>query len=146
MKANQSFRNNEEAVSPVIGVILMVAITVILAVVVFALVSKLSQQDSNSKPKVNVSSEDANGAGGQFTVLSIANNPNGGMAWANISFTGSASCTKTNVGSGTTSSLQGANVIAGDIIGCTANGSWNMIYTSTGSTGIVVAKGSFPSS
>ncbi len=41
MKANQNFRTEEEAVSPVIGVILMVAITVVLAAVVFVLVSDL---------------------------------------------------------------------------------------------------------
>ncbi|MHB1261282.1 MAG: type IV pilin N-terminal domain-containing protein [Thermoplasmatota archaeon] len=42
-KANQSFKQNEEAVSPVIGVILMVAITVVLAAVVFVLVSNLGK-------------------------------------------------------------------------------------------------------
>ncbi len=39
VKANQSLRSQEEAVSPVIGVILMVAITVVLAAVVFVMVS-----------------------------------------------------------------------------------------------------------
>ena len=38
MKANQKFSKDEEAVSPVIGVILMVAITVILAAVIAAFV------------------------------------------------------------------------------------------------------------
>ena len=37
-KANQKFKESEEAVSPVIGVILMVAITVILAAVIAAFV------------------------------------------------------------------------------------------------------------
>lgn len=41
MKANRNFREADEAVSPVIGVILMVAITVVLAAVVFVLVSDL---------------------------------------------------------------------------------------------------------
>jgi archaeal type IV pilus assembly protein PilA len=49
MKANQAFRSEEEAVSPVIGVILMVAITVVLAAVVFVLVQNLSQ-GGESKP------------------------------------------------------------------------------------------------
>ena len=40
-KANQKFRENEEAVSPVIGVILMVAITVILAAVIATFVFKI---------------------------------------------------------------------------------------------------------
>ncbi|MDI6888644.1 MAG: type IV pilin N-terminal domain-containing protein [Methanocellales archaeon] len=38
MKANRKFRANEDAVSPVIGVILMVAITVILAAIIAAFV------------------------------------------------------------------------------------------------------------
>jgi len=38
MKANRKFTKNDEAVSPVIGVILMVAITVILAAVIAAFV------------------------------------------------------------------------------------------------------------
>lgn len=42
-KANQKFVQADEAVSPVIGVILMVAITVVLAAVVFVLVSNLSK-------------------------------------------------------------------------------------------------------
>ncbi len=41
MKANQQFKMEDDAVSPVIGVILMVAITVVLAAVVFVLVSDL---------------------------------------------------------------------------------------------------------
>ncbi|MDW7777258.1 MAG: type IV pilin N-terminal domain-containing protein [Methanosarcinales archaeon] len=48
MKANQKFTRDEDAVSPVIGVILMVAITVILAAVIAAFVfgmgSSLSKQ------------------------------------------------------------------------------------------------------
>src|SRR5687767_3704005 len=41
MKANQTYKADEEAVSPVVGVILMVAITVVLAAVVFVLVNQL---------------------------------------------------------------------------------------------------------
>lgn len=42
MKANQAFTRSEDAVSPVIGVILMVAITVVLAAVVFVLVGSVN--------------------------------------------------------------------------------------------------------
>ena len=42
MKANRKFSKDEEAVSPVIGVILMVAITVILAAVIAAFVFGMS--------------------------------------------------------------------------------------------------------
>ncbi|MEA3166828.1 MAG: Archaeal Type pilin, N-terminal [Thermoplasmata archaeon] len=47
-KANQAFKQNDEAVSPVIGVILMVAITVVLAAVVFVLVSNLGKGSSST--------------------------------------------------------------------------------------------------
>lgn len=47
-KANQKFVQADEAVSPVIGVILMVAITVVLAAVVFVLVSNLSKTSSKA--------------------------------------------------------------------------------------------------
>lgn len=48
-KANQKFVQADEAVSPVIGVILMVAITVVLAAVVFVLVSNLSKTSDKSE-------------------------------------------------------------------------------------------------
>ncbi len=58
MKANQSFRNADEAVSPVIGVILMVAITVVLAAVVFVLVSDLGG-DNSSAPAISFTKDDS---------------------------------------------------------------------------------------
>ena len=51
-KANQAFKQNDEAVSPVIGVILMVAITVVLAAVVFVLVSNLGE-GSEAAPNIS---------------------------------------------------------------------------------------------
>src|ERR1051326_867001 len=60
MKANQAFKANDEAVSPVIGVILMVAITVVLAAVVFVLVTKLSNNNSSSAPTMSISVDDVN--------------------------------------------------------------------------------------
>jgi flagellin-like protein len=57
-KANQTLKQNDEAVSPVIGVILMVAITVVLAAVVFVLVSNLGKT-SNTAPTFVVSRDDA---------------------------------------------------------------------------------------
>ncbi len=61
MKANQAFRNADEAVSPVIGVILMVAITVVLAAVVFVLVSNLSKtSDKGEDAQATISSPASN--------------------------------------------------------------------------------------
>lgn len=56
-KANQKFVQADEAVSPVIGVILMVAITVVLAAVVFVLVSNLSKSGSKA-PDVAFSTDE----------------------------------------------------------------------------------------
>ena len=58
-KANQKFVQADEAVSPVIGVILMVAITVVLAAVVFVLVSNLGKT-SSSTPTFSLSRDEAN--------------------------------------------------------------------------------------
>lgn len=55
-KANQAFNTNDEAVSPVIGVILMVAITVVLAAVVFVLVSNLGDS-SEDAPDISFSKD-----------------------------------------------------------------------------------------
>ena len=56
-KANQKFVQADEAVSPVIGVILMVAITVVLAAVVFVLVSNLSKSGQKA-PDVAFSTDE----------------------------------------------------------------------------------------
>ena len=48
MKANQIFQKDERAVSPVIGVILMVAITVVLAAVIAAYVFNMTGTVSSS--------------------------------------------------------------------------------------------------
>lgn len=57
MKANQKFVMDEEAVSPVIAVILMVAITVVLAATVFVLVSDLGGDVGQSSPKMQLVSD-----------------------------------------------------------------------------------------
>ena len=54
MKANRIFSKDEEAVSPVIGVILMVAITVILAAVIAAFVFGMGGNLSESPPSVSL--------------------------------------------------------------------------------------------
>ena len=54
MKANRKFSKDEEAVSPVIGVILMVAITVILAAVIAAFVFSMGGNLSSAPPTVSI--------------------------------------------------------------------------------------------
>lgn len=69
-------KEQTEAVSPVIGVILMVAITVVLAAVVFVLVSDIGNQPEEA-PRVILQTEDG---GGNFTVIST----NTDIPWSDI--------------------------------------------------------------
>lgn len=59
MKANQAYKADEEAVSPVVGVILMVAITVVLAAVVFVLVNNLGK-GTEKAPSLGASADSTN--------------------------------------------------------------------------------------
>ena len=74
MKANRNFSKDEEAVSPVIGVILMVAITVILAAVIAAFVFGMGGNLSTAPPTVSITATN-NAADGTYD-LKI--NHNGG--------------------------------------------------------------------
>jgi len=65
------FFNDDDAVSPVIGVILMVAITVILAAVIATFVLGLGDQVSNTAPQASFSTEydsDSSGLGSEGEV------------------------------------------------------------------------------
>jgi len=53
-------RQDDQAVSPVIGVILMVAITVVLAAVVFVLVSELASEKREAPAAIGFSKDEAN--------------------------------------------------------------------------------------
>jgi len=50
MKANRAFRYQDEAVSPVVAVLLMIAITVVLAVVVFIFVTRTASNNQDENP------------------------------------------------------------------------------------------------
>src|ERR1041385_9213553 len=114
-KANQ-FAKNEEAVSPVIGVILMVAITVVLAAVVFVLVSNLSKNSNTAAPNITFNQDNA---GHKLTIVSADAAAN----WQNVkgSISGGSSCTYTLRSGATTSAATvmttgSAAVAAGDTI------------------------------
>jgi archaeal type IV pilus assembly protein PilA len=79
MKANQNFRRDDEAVSPVIGVILMVAITVVLAAVVFVLVNNLGE-GAESAPVISFTKSESADS------LSIVT-ASGGADWGRLSIT-----------------------------------------------------------
>ena len=61
MKLNNLFNNDDRAVSPVIGVILMVAITVILAAVIGTFVLGLGDQLGDSAPQASFTVDDVDG-------------------------------------------------------------------------------------
>lgn len=127
MKANQAFKANDEAVSPVIGVILMVAITVVLAAVVFVLVSNLSKTNDQA-PQLTFSKADAsNGQGGTLTLVSSSKN---GLAWAAFSLGGTATC----------AAITDTTVDAGDVITCSTDGTVTLSHTATNT---LVYQGSF---
>ena len=60
MKANRKFVKGEEAVSAVIGVILMVAITVAIAATVYVYVSGMLDEPGSSAPALSWTINDAN--------------------------------------------------------------------------------------
>lgn len=122
-KANRAFKQNDEAVSPVIGVILMVAITVVLAAVVFVLVSNLGEGANAENPRVSFS-KDENGTadGGILTVVTIENGP---IPLTEIVLGGGAgsTCTWTN--------SDATNLSPGDQLECTGNGTITISHTET---------------
>ncbi len=88
------------AVSPVIGVILMVAITVVLAAVVLAVVSTMAGKGTEQPPSITMNGEDY----GQRWVVIRADH---GLLWADFTVTG---CTTVPTGT----------LDAGDVLeGCT---------------------------
>jgi flagellin-like protein len=68
----RQLRNDDDAVSPVIGVILMVAITVILAAVIATFVLGLGEQVSSTAPQASFSFDYDNSSSGSSGNLTIA--------------------------------------------------------------------------
>jgi len=83
MKANRKFKENEEAVSAVIGVILMVAITVAIAATVYVYVSGMMGSPSAEAENASVMVKSENGKIKITLTKSGDNMPNTGYAFAN---------------------------------------------------------------
>lgn len=95
----KKLRQDTDAVSPVIAVVLMVAITVVLAATVFVLVSDIGNPNPGS-PSINF---DKDSAGGNLTVISVSHT---GLEWTAFDVQG---CT----------GVPGDTVTSGDVItGC----------------------------
>lgn len=85
MKANRKFLNNDdEAVSPVIAVILMVAITVVLAATVYVWVSGFGSNSSQPAKTMALTSNGAIAGGVKEYVVASASP---GLRWQDVSFT-----------------------------------------------------------
>lgn len=69
-------RRNKKAVSPVIGTILMVAITVVLAAVLYVMVSGIGTQQSTQKPNLVLTAGTWNAGNLTVSFASITNAPN----------------------------------------------------------------------
>ncbi len=113
MKANQAFKQADEAVSPVIGVILMVAITVVLAAVVFVLVGNLTDT-SESAPSITFTYSDS-----AFTAR--VTTADTGLTWSQF-----------DVFCGTTEqTAPAANVTAGQQFTCATGQTFSVIHLGT---------------
>jgi len=122
MKANRKFTRDEDAVSPVIGVILMVAITVILAAVIAAFVfgmgSSLSKQYVVAATVSQISSDkiDITYAGGPdhdaLSYLNITVTPGGTNVtkiYGNMGVSGDTTNTSANPEVGETVTINGVS-------------------------------------
>jgi len=143
------FFNDDDAVSPVIGVILMVAITVILAAVIATFVLGLGDQVSNTAPQASFSTE-YDGS----TTVTITHDGGDSIKASNLYIRGNSEVDSAD--QGTWSSIGGdasgsnSKVVAGDRadIGVNSNGEFELsvVYQSpNGDTSATLATASGPS-
>lgn len=116
MKANRKFKNkDDDAVSAVIGVILMVAITVAIAATVYVYVSGMIGTSPESAPDIQFVKNDVNDK------LTVAKADPGDLEWADLDIVGT--CNLIN---------QNTNVTAGDYLeNCTGSISIRHVDTNT---------------
>ena len=113
MKANRKFVEDGEAVSAVIGVILMVAITVAIAATVYVYVSGMLGTGSTSTPTLSCTSEAS-------TDKIIITSADSAISWSDITLTndttGALHAVYTSGGTVNSSSSPTGDVTAGDYI------------------------------
>ena len=146
------FFNDDDAVSPVIGVILMVAITVILAAVIATFVLGLGDQVSNTAPQASFSTDYDSGS----DLVSVTHDGGDSIKASNLYFRGSnldlgAQDISTSDNSWPAASASGSNskVVAGDSVdvGVTSAGDYtlNVVYQSaTGDNSATLATATGP--
>ncbi len=125
-------RKNDEAVSPVIATILMVAITVVLAAVLYVMVSGLISGPGNAPKAIGVSvTTSGNGANWILTVTSIP--PGGGLSNTSVLLT-------VTLSSGGATGITGMPLSSSSLSGATALTSGvHAQYVPSGSAGTVSA-------
>jgi flagellin-like protein len=115
MKANRKFRNDDEAVSPVIAVILMVAITVVLAATVYVWVSGFGAQ--SGQPQKSIALTSAGALSGGLKTYTIASSTTG-MKFSDITVTVNGA---TQSLTGSAGACSTAAVVAGLYQSCAQN-------------------------
>ena len=135
MKANRKFVEGEEAVSAVIGVILMVAITVAIAATVYVYVSGMLTGPGESAPNLAWTVDDAANTitmtSGSSSDAYAASATDGNLIFKTPA--GAEIYVATGMGLTTTeASLSTKAIAAGDVItGFTLNGNYQMIWEPT---------------
>jgi len=144
------FFNDDDAVSPVIGVILMVAITVILAAVIATFVLGLGDQVSNTAPQASFSTEYDSAAG----EVDVTHDGGDSIKASNLyfrgsGFDGSGDITANNDNwPATEASGSNSKVVAGDRVTVGVSGGsydFNVVYESaTGDNSATLATATGP--
>jgi len=135
MKANRKFKQENEAVSAVIGVILMVAITVAIAATVYVYVSGMLGGGPSSTPSASMTATPS-GTNCSVTIASVTQS---GISWDdvhlvlhNISAATEMTAPAEPVGSDNT--VTGGDLIQVENLGNNFQYRVTMIYDNTGST------------
>lgn len=116
MKSNRKYKmeNNEEAVSAVIGVILMVAITVAIAATVYVYVSGMMGGGQESTPTIAFNADNSND---RFTIVSAGVE----TAWTDVQIKSDVACSLAANGGAAQPFLAGEYQPATNITGLSGN-------------------------
>jgi flagellin-like protein len=117
----KSLVRDDDAVSPVIGVILMVAITVILAAVIASFVIGLGDSNQQTAPSVSFST-DYEASGGSGTLTITADNVGESVQQDNLRIAGDGASTIPGDWTSFTGGSSGSDLSAGDSIEITGVG------------------------
>jgi flagellin-like protein len=134
MKANRKIKEEEEAVSAVIGVILMVAITVAIAATVYVYVSGMMGGGIESTPSLSMTKD----LGETSIIITIGTVTDTGVLWSNTNYTfvdlTAGSAITTDVTFPTTGTISGGDIIKCENLTDLSEYRFTITYTPTGGT------------